>query len=324
MKRREFIIFLGGAAGLPIAVRAQESKLPVIGFLSNRSRAEDAYLLAAFWGGLRETGYAEGRNVLFEYRGAEGQNARLPVLAADLVRRGVSVIVTDGPSAQPAKAATAEIPIVFAAGGDPVRLGLVASLSRPGGNLTGATNLGAELGPKRLELLKEAAPGDTITALLINPNASAAATQMTELPAAARALGMQAVVIHASDHRGLDSAFASLAQLPVGRMVIAGDGFFNGQTKRLAELSAQYAVPTIYQGRDFAVSGGLMSYGDNGSISWRVVGVYTGRVLKGEKPADLPVQQITKVDLVINLKAAKALGLSLPITLLGRADEVIE
>jgi putative ABC transport system substrate-binding protein len=324
LKRREFITLLGGAAAWPLVARAQQPKVPVIGFLSNRSREEDGYLLAPFRQGLREAGYVEGQNVSLEYRGAEGQNARLPALAADLVRRQVSVLITDGPSAAVAKAATTTIPVVFASGGDPVQLGLVASLGRPGGNLTGVTNMGADLGPKRLQLLKEAVPGNVITALLINPTSTTAAKQVIDLPAAAAALGMRSTVIQASNERDLDAVFASLARLGAGRLAVAGDGFFNAQLERLAALSVRYAMPAIYQGRNFAAAGGLLSYGDNGSISWRLNGIYAGRVLKGEKPSDLPVQQITKIDLTINLKTANSLGLALSPALLTRADEVIE
>jgi putative ABC transport system substrate-binding protein len=326
MKRRQFITVLGGAAVWPLAARAQQSAMPVIGFLGSASAGPYARMMAAFRQGLNETGYVEGRNVAIEYRWAEGQNDRLPALAADLVRRQVTVIATTGtPETLAAKAATATIPIVFQVGIEPVQVGLVASLSRPGGNLTGVTNLNVEVGPKRLELLKELVPTATLMALLVNPTSPILTESTTkDALAAARTLGVQLHVLHASTERDIDDAFAALVQLRAGALVIGSDVFFNSRREQLAALALRHAVPAIFQYREFAVAGGLMSYGANFTESYRQVGVYTGRVLKGEKPSDLPVHQSTKVELIINLKTAKALGITLPLTLLGRADEVIE
>ena len=328
MRRREFIALLGGGAAAPMlapfAARAQQPALPVIGFLNTRARGEDPHLLTAFHLGLKEAGYVEGRNVAIEYRFAEGQNDRLPAMAADLVRRQVAVIAANGPAVVAAKAATATIPIVFSVGLDPVALGLVASLNRPGGNVTGVTVLFDEIGPKRLELLHELVPTATIIALLLNPTYPSAENQSRDLQAAARTLGLQLHVLHASTERDFDKAFATMVQLRAGALVIGNDPFFNSRSEQLAALSVRHAMPTIFQNREFAAAGGLMSYGGSIADTYRVVGVYTGRVLKGEKPADLPVQQVAKVEMMINLKAAKALGLSVPLSLLGRADEVIE
>ena len=280
--------------------------------------------MAAFHAGLKEAGYVEGQNVAVEYRFAEGRNDRLPAMAADLVRLQVAVIAANGPSVVAAKAATTEIPIVFSVGLDPVASGLVASLNRPGGNLTGDTILFDELGPKRLELMRELVPADTIIAVLINPAYPTAETQSKAMHAAARALGLEIHVLHASTERDFDAAFATLAQLRAGALVIGNDAFFNSHSQQLAALMIRHGVPTIFQTREFAVAGGLASYGGSIKDSYRQVGVYTGRILKGEKPADLPVQQTTKVELIVNLKTAKALGIAIPISLLGRADEVIE
>jgi ABC-type uncharacterized transport system substrate-binding protein len=326
MRRRQFITLLGGAAAWPIAARAQQPAMPVIGFLGSASAGPYARMMAAFRQGLNETGYVEGRNVAIEYRWAEGQNDRLPALAADLVRRQVTVIATTGtPETLAAKAATATIPIVFQVGIEPVQVGLVASLSRPGGNLTGVTNLNVEVGPKRLELLKELVPTATLMALLVNPTSPNLTESTTkDALAAARTLGVQLHVLHASTERDIDDAFAALVQLRAGALVIGSDVFFNSRREQLAALALRHAVPAIFQYREFAVAGGLMSYGANFTESYRQVGVYTGRVLKGEKPSDLPVHQSTKVELIINLKTAKALGITFPLTVLGRADEVIE
>jgi putative ABC transport system substrate-binding protein len=326
MKRREFITLLGGAAApWPIAARAQQAATPVIGFLNSASPGPYAPFVAAFRQGLSETGFIEGRNVTIEYRWAEGQYNRLPAMAADLIRRQVTVIAAGGaPAAPVAKASTTTIPIVFSIAGDPVEIGLVASLNRPGGNLTGVTNLAVELVPKRLELLRELVPTATIIAALVNPTSPYAESQSRDLQAAARTLGLQLHILHASTEREFDGVFATLVQLRAGALAISTDVFFNNPSERLAALALRYAVPTIYQNREFAAAGGLMSYGGSNIDSYRLVGGYTGRILKGEKPADLPVQQATRVELVINMKTAKALGLTFPLTLLGRADEVIE
>jgi putative ABC transport system substrate-binding protein len=321
MRRRAFIALLAGAAmGWPLAAHAQQPATPVIGFLTTRASGEDAHLLAAFRQGLKEAGYVEGRNVGIEYRFAETQYDRLPALAADLVGRRVAVIVTMGAPAAPA----ATIPIVFGIGDDPVRLGLVAMLNRPGGNDTGQTGLLAEVGPKRLELLRELLPAAARIAALINPAGPNAEAQARDLQAAARTLGLQIDVLHAGSERDFEPAFAALRELRAGGLVIGNDPFFNSRSGQLAALALRHAVPTIYQFRQFAAAGGLMSYGANPVDGYRQVGLYTGRILAGEKPADLPVQQATKVELIINLATAKALGLTVPLALIGRADEVIE
>jgi len=301
--------------------------MPVIGFLSSASPDRYAHVVRAFRQGLSETGHVEGRNVAIEFRWADDQNDRLPGLAADLVRRQVSVIAAPGstPAALAAKAATATIPIVFQVGIDPVAAGLVASLARPGGNVTGVTNLNTELGPKRLELLRELMPTANIIALLVNPTSPLIAeTASRDLQSAARTFGLQLHILHASTERDFDTVFATLVQLRASALVIAPDTFFISRSEQLAALTVRHAVPAITQFREFAAAGGLMSYGGSFTDSARQVGVYTGRVLKGEKPADLPVQQVTKVELIINLNAAKALGLEVSPMLLGRADEVIE
>ena len=325
MKRRVFMTLISGAAfARPLGARAQPG-VPVVGFLGTRAPGDDPQLLTALRRGLNEAGYVEGRNVAIEYRFAENQYDRLPALAADLVRRQVAVIVANGPAAQAAKAATATIPIVFTAGFDPVEVGLVASLNRPGGNITGATILDVGLGPKRLEVLHELVPKATIIAVLVNPTDPARAeTTLRDLQAAAHALGLQLHVLHASTDRDFDAVFASVAQLRAGGLVIGGEPFFNSRSEQLGALTIRHAVPTIYQFRTFAAAGGLASYGASLTDSYRQVGLYTGRILNGEKPADLPVVLATKVELIINLKTAKALGLTVPLPLLGRADEVIE
>jgi len=324
VKRREFITVLGGAAAWPLAARAQHTAMPVIGFLNGASSWEYAQMAAAFRKGLSETGFVEGRNVWIEYRWAEGRYERLPALAADLVRRQVSVIAANTPASPIAKAATTSIPIVFLTSADPVAAGLVASLNRPGGNLTGVAVLNVEVGPKRLELLHEAVPAASVVALLINPINPNSERQSKDMQAAARSLGLQLHALHASTERDFDTAFARLVQLRAGALIIGADAFFINQSEQLGALALRHAVPAISFYREFVAAGGMMSYGGDLIDAYRLMGVYGGRILKGEKPADLPVQQETKFALIINLKAAKTLGLTVPLPLLGRADEVIE
>jgi putative tryptophan/tyrosine transport system substrate-binding protein len=328
IRRREFLVTLGGAAAAwPLAARAQQPAVPVIGFLGSTSPDLYADRLRAFGQGLKEEGYVEGQNVPVEYRWAEGNNDRLPVLAVELVRHQVTVLAAGGgtSSAVAAKAATATIPIVFAVAVDPVEVGLVASLSRPGGNLTGVTNLNVEIAPKRLELVRELIPTATTIAVLVNPTSPILTEEFSRgLPSAASALGLQLHVLHASTERDFDTVFAALAQMRAKALIIGPDNFFYAQRKQLAALALRNAIPTISQNRSFAAAGGLISYGGSETEYYRLLGIYTGKILKGEKPADLPVQQSTKVELIINLKTAKALGLTVPLPLLGRADEVIE
>ena len=326
MQRRQFITFLGSAVAWPLAARAQQPALPVIGYLGAQSPAAFASRLRAFRQGLGETGYVEGRNVAIEFRWAEGQQNRLSALAADLAGRRVAVIVAPGgaPAALAAKSATATIPIVFEMGADPIAMGLVGSLNRPGGNLTGVSSLNVEVTPKRLEILHELVPTAAVVAVLINPTSPTADLQLRDLQAAARALGLQFHVLHAGTERDFDTVFVTLLQLRAGGLVVASDGFFGTHGEQLAALTVRHAVPAIHQSRDFSIAGGLISYGGNFVESHRQAGVYTGRILKGENPADLPVQLVTKVELFINLKAAKTLGITVPLSLLARADEVIE
>jgi ABC-type uncharacterized transport system substrate-binding protein len=323
MKRRKFMTLLSGALAWPLAARAQQP-LPVIGFLNSASADAYARPLAAFREGLNTAGYVDGRNVAIEYRWANGQYDRLPAMAAELVERRVAVIAANGPAVPLAKAATATIPIVFTAGFDPIELGLIASLNRPGGNLTGVSILNAELGPKRLELLRELLPTATTVALLINPNNPSAETVSRELQAVARTIGLKIHVLHASTEAEIDAAFATLVELRARALAIGNDPFFNSRSAHLAALTNRHAMPAIYQYREFAAAGGLMSYGGSLTDAYRQAGIYAGRILAGAKPGDLPVQQSTKVELIINLKTAKALGLTVPLPLLGRADEVIE
>ena len=325
MRRRECIALIGSAFAWPLAARAQQPAMPVIGFLGSESSATWGEFVAAFREGLSQTGYVEGRNLAIEYRWANGQNDRLPALAADLVRRQPAVIVANGPAAVAAKAATTEIPIVFYTAGDPVQLGLVTSLARPGGNLTGVTSLYAEVGAKLLELLHELVPRAIIVGLLVNSNNPNVAEPTTKsLLGAARSLGLEMDVLHASADYDFDAVFATLVQLQAGALVIGPDPFFLTRSEQLGALAFRHAIPAICPYREFAAAGGLMSYGTNNPNFFREVGVYTGRILKGEKPADLPVQQAVKLELGINLKAAKALGLTIPPALFARADEVIQ
>jgi len=325
-RRRHFITLLGSAAvAWPLAARAQQSAMPVIGFLNSASPAPYAPMVAAFHQGLKETGHIEGQNVAIEYRWANAQYDRVPAMAADLADRRVAVIVANTPGVQAVKAATTTIPIVFTTGGDPMQLGLVASLSRPGGNVTGVTTLNVEVTPKRLELAHELLPTATIIAALVNPTNPNTEIELRGMHAAARALGLQLHVLHASSERDFAAVFAALPQLRAGVLVISGtDTFLISRSEQLAALTIRHAVPTIFQFREFIAAGGLMSYGGSITDSYRQAGIYAGRILKGEKPADLPVQQSAKVELMINLKTAKALGLTMPTALLVRADEVIE
>jgi len=327
VKRREFIILLGGGAMTAAgAVRAQQKAMPVIGYLSSTSPGPSAPLVAAFHQGLSETGYVEGQNVAIEFRWAEGSYDRLPVLAADLVGRNVDVIVASGgtPPALAAKNATSSIPIVFSPVSDAVRIGLVASLARPGGNLTGFSGLNAEQMLKRLELLSELVPQAGVTVLLLNPNNPVTERFIRDMQEAARAKGAQLQILKAGSESEIDSAFASLVQLHAGGLVVIPDPFFFLRRDQLVAVASRHAVPAIYAWREFATAGGLISYGTSLTAAAREVGVYAGKILKGAKPADLPVQQPTKFELVINLKTAKALGLTVPQALLARADEMIE
>ena len=328
MRRRELIKLFGGAAAAwPLAVRAQQPAMPVIGWLG--SELSDLYSdrLRTFRQALKEAGYVEGQNVEMQYRWAEGQNDRLPTLAAQLAYRQVTVIVAAGgtPSALAAKAATAAIPIVFGVAVDPVEVGLVASLNRPGGNLTGVTNLNAKVGAKRLEVLHELLPSVRIVGALVDPTSPTLAEAFSgDLKAAARTLGLQLHILEASTDRDFDAVFATLVQRRADALIIGPGPFFAVRSEQLAALTVRHAVPTIFQYRRFAAAGGLMSYGSDETEYFRLVGIYAGRILRGEKPADLPVQQATKVELIINLKTARTLGLTVPLPLLGRADELIE
>jgi putative ABC transport system substrate-binding protein len=325
MHRRRFIALLGGAIALPWAGAAQQKAMPVIGFLGIESPESDTLRVTPFRRGLNETGYVEGQNVAIEYRWAPGQYDQLPALAADLVRRQVTVIAAGGiPSAFAAKAATSTIPIVFAAGIDPVQSGLVASLNRPGGNITGVAILTAELAAKRLDLLHELVPTATVVALLVNPADPVTDVETRNLQDAARSLGLKLHILPASTASEIDAAFGSLVELRAGALVVSTDPFLTNQRAQIVALAARHAVPAIYVWREYAAAGGLMSYGTDFADSYRQAGIYTGKILNGAKPADLPVQQVVKVELVINLKTAEALGLTIPLTLSGRADEVIE
>ena len=328
IRRREFISLLGGAAAIwPLAARAQQPAMPVIGFLSSASAGPAAYLLDVFRQGLSESGYIEGQNIAIEYRWADGQYDRLPSLAIDLVRRRVAVIVATGAggvAAQAAKRATSTIPIVFTSAIDPIKAGLVASVNRPGGNATGFIQLAPLLEGKRLQLLHELVPNAAVIGVLFNPTNPSAETQTADVRAAARSVGRQVHVATASSENEFDAAFTSLVRQRIGGLLVAADSYFNSRREQLVALAARHALPAIYEWREFSAAGGLMSYGTDLKDQYRIIGTYAGRILKGEKPAGLPVQQATKVELIINLKTAKALGVTIPTTLRARADEVIE
>ena len=325
MRRREFVSLLGGAVAWPVAARAQQPAMPVVGLLLSGSRASSEHVLRAFQQGLAEGGYVEGHNVALEYRWAEDRNERFPQLAAELVQRGVSVLAAVGsPAVAAAKATTTTTPIVFYVGVDPVSFGFVSSLSRPGGNLTGVTNFSLEVGPKRLELLADLLGPRKVVGVLLNPRRAPRENEVKDLLQAAQALGLQAHVLYAGAEQEFEAVFADLTRLRADGLAISGDPFFNIRAHHLGALSLKHALPTIYQTREFTAAGGLISYGSSFQEQYRLAGAYTGRILKGEKPADLPVQQPTKLELVINLKSAKMLGLKISPTLLARADEVIE
>jgi putative ABC transport system substrate-binding protein len=326
MRRREFISLLGGAAALPLAARAQQPAMPVVGYLSARSRDDTSHLIAAVQRGLAENGYIEGQNVIIEYRFALGQYDRLPAMAAEFVQRPVAVITATGgePAALAAKAATSTIPIVFTVGSDPVKQGLAASFSRPGGNATGIALLTNELEPKRLGLLRELVPHANTVGFLLNPSFPASESQLSDMQDAARAMNLPVNVLRADTDHEVNAAFETITQKRIPALAVAASPFFDTRRDMLVELSRRNAMPTIYHFREFADAGGLMSYGINFSDAYRQVGVYTGRVLKGAKPGDLPVVQPSKFEFVINSKTAKALGLKISDNMLSLADEVIE
>jgi putative ABC transport system substrate-binding protein len=322
--RRDFITLFGGTVALPLAARAQQPAMPVIGFLRSASLDNATPLVSAFRQGLKEAGYIEGQNVAVEFRSAEGRNDQLPSLVAELVRRQVAVIVCNVTAASAAKAVTSTVPIVFATGDDPIAEGLVTSLNRPGGNITGVSFLGNALGAKQVELLHELLPKATTIAVLVDTNYQGSISGLTDVKTAAHSLGQQLVVLQASRERDLDMASATLVRQHADALIVLGAAFFLSQRDQIIALAAQHRLPAIYQVPDFVAAGGLMSYGASIMDAYRLVGVYTGKILHGAKPADLPVQQSTKLELIINLKTAKALGLTVPLTLQARADEVIE
>ena len=326
MRRRDLLTLLGGAAVWTLPPRAQSPAMPVIGYLGPESPGPFASRLKAFQEGLAESGYVEGRNVAIEYRWAEGQYNRLPALAADLASRKVAVIAAPGgaPVALAAKSATTTITIVFEMGGDPVALGVVDSLSRPGGNLTGVSSLSVEVSRKRLEFMHELLPTAAVFAVVVNPTSPTASSQLKNLHTAADTLGVQLHVLHASTEQEFDTVFSSVSQLRAGGLVFTSDPYFANRSQQLAALAVRYAVPAITQSRDFAIAGGMMSYGGDFTQSHRRAGIYAGRVLNGEKPADLPVQLVTKVELFVNLKSASTLGITFPPSLISSADVVIE
>lgn len=325
MRRREFIGIVGGAVVWPLAARAQQVAIPVVGFLNSSSAQVQALPAAAYRRGLEQTGFVEGKNVLIESRWADGQYDRLPEFIADLIRRNVAVIMAGGPpAALAAKKATSTIPVVFTTGDDPVQVGLVTSINRPGGNVTGVHIFFSELESKKLGLLRELVPQATVIAALVNPKFTTAKNQTTELQEAARTFGQQIQIINASGERELDTAFASMAQSQVGALLVAADPFFNTRREQIVSLAARYGIPAVYEQRAFATAGGLMSYGTSLPEGYRQAGIYTGRILKGERPADLPVVLSNKFEFVINLRVAKTLGLKVSANLLSTADEVIE
>ena len=325
LKRRAFILLAGGvAAGWPLAARAQQPAIPVVGFLRSSPLAPFPYLVTAFRQGLKESGFVESQNVTIEFRSAEGKNDRLPALAADLVRRPAAVIFGDNNSAIAAKAATTTIPIVFAGGGDPVRQGLVASLNQPGGNVTGVTFLTGVVGTKRLELLRQVAPKAATIALLAHPGTPTTDAERKEVQDAAQTIGQQLIILNATSERDIETAFATIAQRGAGALLVGAGPFLNSHRERIIARAASHRLPAIYIQREMVVAGGLMSYGTSVTDAYRQAGIYAGRILKGDKPADLPVVRSTKFEFVLNLRTAKALGLDLPDRLLALADEVIE
>jgi len=325
MRRREFITLLGGtAAAWPFAARAQQPTMPVVGFLRSATLADVPHWVAAFRQGLKEAGFVEGQNVAIEFRSADNQLDRLPALVADLIRQPVAIIVGNTDAALAAKAATTTVPIVFASGSDPVRDGLVASLNRPGGNVTGLVYFAAVLGAKRLELLRQLVPRATTIAVLVNPNTPLTEAERKDVQAAAQAIGQQLIIIDISSDRDIETAFAAFVQRGAGALLVGTGGFLNSNRERIAAVANRHALPASYSQREGVVAGGLMSYGPSISDAYRQAGIYSGRILNGEKPADLPVIRSTKFELVLNLKTAKALGLTIPPSLLVAADEVIE